>query len=204
VQVGGVGEVPVLTVREAGRGQHTEIRRLLRAAYADYAATVAAEVFPVYLADLLDLTADGATVLVALDGDTVAGTARVHLRPTGVGLPADAAYVRGVAVRPDRAGGGIARALMASCADRARAAGATSLYLHTAPFMIRAIRLYEGLGYRRTPAHDTDSSEHYGLTVQPPLRALAYRLDLARQPSSSSSTPRAATNGRTSRTGSTT
>jgi ribosomal protein S18 acetylase RimI-like enzyme len=84
-----------------------------------------------------------------------------------------------VAVRPDRTGGGIARALMDSCADRAKADGATSLYLHTTSFMTRAIRLYEGLGYRRTPAYDTDSREHYGLTVEPPLHALAYRLDLA-------------------------
>jgi ribosomal protein S18 acetylase RimI-like enzyme len=81
-------------------------------------------------------------------------------------------------VRPGREGGGIARALMTACADRARSAGATSLHLHTAAIMTRAIRLYERLGYRRTPAHDTDSREYYGLTARPPLRALAYRLDL--------------------------
>jgi ribosomal protein S18 acetylase RimI-like enzyme len=174
-----------ITVLEAVRRQHAEIRRLLRAAYAGYAAAVAAEVFPVYLADVLDLSAD-ATVLVALDGGTVVGTARLHVHPTAVDLPAGAAYVRAVAVRPGREGGGIARALMASCADRARAAGATSLWLHTTPFMTRAIRLYEGLGYRRAPAHDTDSGEHYGLTVEPPLLALAYRLELGPRPSSCS------------------
>lgn len=173
------GEAQVLSVREASCRQHAEIRPLLCAAYASYASIVAGEMFPVYLADLLDLTADGATVLVALDGNTVVGTARLHVGPTAIDLPPGAAYVRGVAVWPDREGGGIARALMASCADRARAAGATSVYLHTTSFMTRAIRLYEGLGYRRSPAHDTDSSQHYGVNAEPPVRALAYRLDLA-------------------------
>jgi ribosomal protein S18 acetylase RimI-like enzyme len=199
------GDVQVLSVLEAGRAQHAEIRRLLRAAYAGYAATVPAAVFPVYLADVLDITADGATVLAAVEGVTVVGTARLHLHPTTVELPTAAAYVRGVAVRPDLAGAGIARALMASCADRARAAGATSLYLHTTSFMTRAIRLYEGLGYRRAPECDTDSGEHYGLAVDPPLQALAYRFDLAPRPSSSSSTPGglsgAVTNVRVSRAG---
>jgi ribosomal protein S18 acetylase RimI-like enzyme len=139
-------------IREASCREYDEIRRLLRAAYAGYASTVAAEVFPVYLADVLDLSADGATVLVALDGGSIVGTARLHVRPTSVDLPAGSAYVRGVAVRPDREGGGIARAHMSGCAERARAAGATSVYVHTTSFMTRAIRLYRGLGYVRAPS----------------------------------------------------
>jgi GNAT superfamily N-acetyltransferase len=169
----------VVDVVVADPARRAEIRGLLRAAYAGYAAVVPAAVFPVYLADVLDIEADGATNLVALDGDALVGTARVHLDVGGPGLPAGAAYVRGVAVRPGHEGGGIARALMASCADRARLAGATSLLLHTTSFMARAVRLYEGLGYRRDPAYDTDSVEYYGLAVEPRLHALAYRLDLA-------------------------
>jgi GNAT superfamily N-acetyltransferase len=138
-----------------------------------------ADVFPVYLADLLDITADDPTLLVAVEDGAVVGTARLLLRPTSIGLPAGAAYVRGVAVRPDRLGTGVARALMASCTGRARAVGADSMWLHTAAFMRPAIRLYEGLGYRRVPAYDTDSRRHYGLPSDPPLHAFAYRLDLA-------------------------
>lgn len=170
-----------LRIREASREQYPEIRRLLRAAYAGYASAVTAAVFPVYFADVLDLTDDAAIVLAALDGDTIVGTARLRLRPAAADLPAGAAYVRGVAVQPGREGRGIARALMTCCAEQARTAGATSVYLHTTPFMTRAIRLYRGLGYRRAPEHDTNSSEHYGLTAAPPLRALAYRLDLTPQ-----------------------
>jgi ribosomal protein S18 acetylase RimI-like enzyme len=67
---------------------------------------------------------------------------------------------------------------MQACAERARAAGARSLHLHTTPFMTRAIHLYERLGYRRAPQRDTDSREHYGLAVEPRLPALAFRLEL--------------------------
>jgi pimeloyl-ACP methyl ester carboxylesterase/ribosomal protein S18 acetylase RimI-like enzyme len=172
-------ERPVPTIVEATPEHHPAIRQLLREAYSGYAAPMPAEVFPVYLADVLDITAEDATLLVAVEDGAVVGTARVQLRPTAVGLPAGAAYVRGVAVRPDRAGTGVARALMASCTDRARAAGADSMWLHTAPFMRPAIRLYEGLGYRRVPAYDTDSRRHYGLASDPLLHAFAYRLDLS-------------------------
>jgi pimeloyl-ACP methyl ester carboxylesterase/ribosomal protein S18 acetylase RimI-like enzyme len=173
-----VDTVTAPTIREATRTQHAEIHRLLRAAYAGYSRTMPADVYPVYLADLLDLTADDATLLVATENGAVVGTARLHLRPTSVDLPAGAAYVRGVAVRPDRAGAGVARALMASCTDRARTAGATSMWLHTAPFMTDAIRLYERLGYRHVPGYDTDSQRYYGIMSDPPLRAHAYRLGL--------------------------
>lgn len=173
-----VDTVTVPTINEATRAQHAEIRRLLRDAYGDYARTMPADVYPVYLADVLDIAADDPTVLVATEDGAVVGTARLHLRPKAVDLPAGAAYVRGVAVRPDRAGAGVARALMASCTERARAAGATSMWLHTAPFMTAAVRLYERLGYYRAPAHDTDSRRYYGIMSEPLLRAHAYRLDL--------------------------
>ena len=146
-------EQPTPTITEAVPEHHAAIRQLLGDAYAGYAAAMPADVFPVYLADLLDITADDATLLVAVEDGVVVGTARLHLRPTSVGLPAGAAYVRGVAVRRERLGTGVARALMASCTDRARAAGADSMWLHTAAFMRPAIRLYEGLGYRRVQPH---------------------------------------------------
>lgn len=169
---------PGWTVREAAPGQHAEIRSLLRAAYGPYAAVVRPELFGAYLADVLDLGDEGVSVLVVPDGGAVVGTARLLAPPAGLGLPDGAAYVRGVAAAPGREGEGIAAALMAVCAERAGASGATDVYLHTTSFMTRAVHLYERLGYRRTPDHDTDSREHYGLAVEPRLRALAFRLDL--------------------------
>jgi hypothetical protein len=68
-----------LRIREASREQYPEIRRLLRAAYAGYASTVAAAVFPVYLADVLDLTDEAATARLPAGPDPTA----VALRRAG-------------------------------------------------------------------------------------------------------------------------
>jgi uncharacterized RmlC-like cupin family protein len=68
---------------------------------------------------------------------------------------------------------------MTACAERARAAGAAALHLHTAPFMTAATALYADLGYDRDPAADLDVGVRFG--VAPPGVAVvaAYRLDLA-------------------------
>jgi hypothetical protein len=68
---------------------------------------------------------------------------------------------------------------MATCAERARAAGAAALYLHTAPFMTGAVALYDGLGYRRDPATDLDVGAHFGAGSADAVVVPAYRLDLA-------------------------
>src|SRR6476660_5847104 len=88
-------EQPTPTITEAAPEHHAAIRQLLGDAYAGDASAMPADVFPVYLADLLDIMADVATLLVAVEDGAVGGTARLHLRPTSVGLPAGAAYVRG-------------------------------------------------------------------------------------------------------------
>lgn len=167
-----------VTVTPARPDQHAAVRALLRRAYGGYAGAMAPAVFAVYLADVLDLDSAHATTVVASAHGEVLGTARLHVDPPAPALPPGSSWVRAVAVDPDHEGRGIARALMHAGAATARAAGSTALYLHTTTFMARAVRLYEHLGYRRAPAFDTDSVAHYGLVGEPPLVALAYRLDL--------------------------
>ncbi len=88
VDVATGGEAGALGVRRGGSpAQHADIG----AAALGLAAPATprpwpAEVFPIYLADVPDLSADGATVLVALDGRAIVGTARRHVRPTSVDL----------------------------------------------------------------------------------------------------------------------
>jgi ribosomal protein S18 acetylase RimI-like enzyme len=48
----------------------------------------------------------------------------------------------------------VARALVLECVRRARAAGETTLGLHTSQSMHAARRLYERLGFVRDPDHD--------------------------------------------------
>lgn len=66
----------------------------------------------------------------------------------------DSPEVRLVAVAPEARGRGVARALMNECIRRARAAGATSLGLHTSRSMRAAIALYARMGFERDPQAD--------------------------------------------------
>ena len=85
----------------------------------------------------------------------------VLLLPAGsvVGKPGGAIAlewpeVRLLAVAPAARGKGVARQLMNECIQRARTAGAPALTLHTTDMMAVAIRLYERLGFERTPELD--------------------------------------------------
>jgi ribosomal protein S18 acetylase RimI-like enzyme len=49
---------------------------------------------------------------------------------------------------------GVGETLVRACLDRARAAGCACLRLSTQPDMLAARRLYDRLGFRRTPEHD--------------------------------------------------
>jgi hypothetical protein len=50
------------------------------------------------------------------------------------------------------------------------------LCLHTAAFMAAAVAMYEAMGFRRAPSIDFDIPA--GAGDAPPVRILAYRLDL--------------------------
>lgn len=64
------------------------------------------------------------------------------------------AVIRMLAVDPRRRGGGIGEALVRACVDRARADGCHVVRLSTQPSMTAAHRIYERLGFVRTPAYD--------------------------------------------------
>ena len=70
------------------------------------------------------------------------------------------------------------RALLAACLERAEAAGAPLLCLHTAEFMTAAVAIYEQAGFRRDPAYDFDATGGVALGGVRPVPILAYRLDL--------------------------
>ena len=73
---------------------------------------------------------------------------------------------------------GIGRALLEACLERARAAGAPVLCLHTAEFMAAAVSIYQAAGFRRDPAYDFDVTSRLDLAGVRPVPILAYRLDL--------------------------
>ncbi|RPJ95043.1 GNAT family N-acetyltransferase [Rummeliibacillus sp. TYF005] len=92
-------------------------------------------------------------VLVAKSGEEILGTLQLFLSSElAYGRPEieiHAPIVRLLGVHPSARGKGIARKLLAESIDYAKQLGANSLYLHTTDKMSDAIRLYEGLGFKR-------------------------------------------------------
>jgi len=172
-------------VRDAGRSDLPAARRVLLAAYREYAEVLPPAVFGRYLTDILDVEARARTgrVLVAEHGRKVVGTVTFYpdAAAEGFGLPAGWAGLRALGVEPSARGHGVGRALMETCRRLAEAAGATVLSLHTAELMTAAVGLYERLGFRRDPAFDFDGPAMLGLEGARPVPVLAYRLDLANQ-----------------------
>jgi GNAT superfamily N-acetyltransferase len=167
-------------VREARDSDRQAVRRVLLAAYREYAAVLPPAVFGPYLADILDLDAraDAGRLLVAEHARRVAGAVSYHpdAADEGFGLPAGWVGLRALGVDPALRGRGIGRALVEACRQRALAAGAEVLALHTGAFMPAAVALYEAMGFRRAPEFDFDA--RYRPAGARPVRVIAYRLDL--------------------------
>ena len=82
-------------------------------------------------------------VWVALHENAIVGT--VSAVPKG-----EALYIRGMAVLPTARGQGVGELLFRHVESFASAQGHKRLFLSTTPFLARAIRLYENLGFRRS------------------------------------------------------
>jgi ribosomal protein S18 acetylase RimI-like enzyme len=155
-----------IRIQPAATDDFDEARRVIAAAYAEYAAVLGPDLHRAYLRDLLDLVGRGqGQVLVARVGRQVAGTVTFFADASdqGHGWPADWAGVRAIAVDPAFRGLGIARRLMDESLRRADATGAAVIGLHTASFMASAVRLYEGLGFQRVPEFDFDPAAQVGV-----------------------------------------
>ncbi len=114
-----------------------------------------------------------AELAVALEDDgTLLGTVtycRAGTPWAEVSRPGEAEF-RMLAVAPAARGRGVGRTLTAWCLDRARIEGCTAIVLSTLPVMAGAHRLYERLGFVRTPEQDWYPT--------PDVHLLTYRLDL--------------------------
>jgi GNAT superfamily N-acetyltransferase len=169
-------------VRPAGPSDLPAARRVLLAAYQEYAATLPPAVFGRYLTDILDVESRAGTgeVLVAEHRGRVVGTVTYYpdAADEGFGWPAGWAGLRALGVEPRARGLGFGRALLEACLERALAAGAPVICLHTAQFMTTAVAIYEAAGFRRDPVNDFDAAGRLALGGVRPVPILAYRLDL--------------------------
>lgn len=118
-----------------------------------------------YLGELRDVAkrAAAADVLVALDGDRLLGG--VTFVPSGgpmadIARPGEA-EIRMLAVDRAARGRGAGEALVRACVDRARATdGCVRVILSTQRAMHSAHRIYERLGFTRTPERDWNPIPH--------------------------------------------
>jgi GNAT superfamily N-acetyltransferase len=111
-------------------------------------------------------------VAVATDGRVLGGVTYVRGPddPYSEDLREGEAGIRMLAVDPGSQGSGVGRALTLWCLDRARRDGRARIALHTSHFMPMAVRLYERLGFARSP--DRDFSPVVGVDL------LAYTFEL--------------------------
>ncbi|MQA83974.1 MAG: GNAT family N-acetyltransferase [Streptosporangiales bacterium] len=162
---------PVFVVRSARRAEHETVGELTVEAYvADGLLTKDST----YVHELRDAAARArhAELLVAADGERVLGT--VTYCPGGtryaeLAVSGEADF-RMLAVAPRARGRGVGEALVRDCVDRAVRTACPVLRLSTLPTMRAAHRLYERLGFRRTPERDW--------SPVPSITLLAYALDL--------------------------
>lgn len=154
-----------LSLRNARNSERGIIRDLTVAAYAQYQTVMPPRFWTYYQRNLI-ATLDGegnGERLVAEQNGSIVGS--VLLFPPATHPYASALIstsypeVRFLAVLPQARGQGIGTALMQECERRAQEAGAQAIGLHTAEVMRAAIRMYERLGFVRTPETDFQPGE---------------------------------------------
>lgn len=169
VPVGSVVGVSDLEVRPARQDEHEAVGDLTVAAYD--AVGQMTEEYRAQLGDVAGRVADGAEVLVAVEGERVLGAVTYvdggpHLEGSAAG---DCAF-RMLAVDPAAQGRGVGEALVGACLDRGRARGRRRMAIYSMAFMGSAHRLYGRLEFVRRPDRDV---------VFPSGLGLAFCLDLA-------------------------
>lgn len=135
-----------------------------------------------YLGRLRDVAGRAAVaeVLVAAEGDRVLGSVTfvADAGPMADFARAGEAEIRMLAVAREARGRGAGEALVRACVGRARAVeGCARLVLSTQPTMHGAHRLYERLGFTRTPDRDWNP-----LPELDDIRLLTYELTLRHAP----------------------
>jgi ribosomal protein S18 acetylase RimI-like enzyme len=147
-------------IRDARADERAAIQALTLAAYAEYATIMVPTAWAALRQALLaGLEAEeSAERIVAEQDGALVGSVLLY-SPTanaygnalvGAGWP----ELRLLAVAAAARGQGVGTALVEECMRRARRAGASALGLHTSESLQAAIRMYERMGFVRTPEGD--------------------------------------------------
>jgi ribosomal protein S18 acetylase RimI-like enzyme len=142
-------------IREARPEEYAQTGVVTADAYREFFAEADADLRS-YLEEIADVEgrATRTTILVAVDGDRIVGSATLELdgrtSEDAGPLAPDEAHIRMLGVHPDARSAGVGRQLMAACEERALAAGRTRMTLHTTTLMRAAREMYGVLGYERS------------------------------------------------------
>ncbi|MFF3499131.1 GNAT family N-acetyltransferase [Streptomyces sp. NPDC003247] len=166
-----------IRIREAEPSEHAGLGDLTARAYLDDGLLDYGE-GDAYLPVLKDVAARAAaaTVLVAVAGDLLLGGVTFVPGPgpvADIARPGEA-EIRALAVAREQRGRGAGEALVRACVERARTTrGCTAVVLSSQRAMHTAHRLYERLGFVRTPERDWNPVPHLD-----DITLLTYRLTL--------------------------
>ena len=140
-----------LEIKRAEIGDATAISSLLVNSFEEYQSLYTPEGYAataITSEQAADRLSEG-PIWVAISNGNVVGTVSVVIRK-------DSLYIRGMAVRPTARGRHIGELLMAEVERFSRSKGFRRLFLSTTPFLHRAIRLYERLGFQRIDESPND------------------------------------------------
>ena len=152
-----------VVIRAYADADRAAVNAVALAAFAQYAGDYDDwSAFSAGIGRMADLAGDGDLFVAERDGVIVGAVVHVGPgRPRSAIYPDDWSVIRMLVVDPAARGAGIGRALVAATLERAARTGAPAVGLHTSPIMATALRLYEGIGFRRE--HDL-----------PPIRGVPY------------------------------
>jgi ribosomal protein S18 acetylase RimI-like enzyme len=165
-----------ITIRVATPNDFPAVAELTVDAYEAGGHLDAEEDYRTTLSDVAGRASAG-EILVAVDQAEVLGA--VLLVHTGsayseIARPGEAEF-RMLAVSPKAQRRGIGERLVRACLDRARARGADSVVISARDFVQAPLRLYDRMGFVRTPERDWSPA--------PGISLVTLRLDLATTPS---------------------
>jgi ribosomal protein S18 acetylase RimI-like enzyme len=163
-----------LAIRRADPADFAAVSRLTVRAYVEDGHLAPGHAYAAVLGDVatraeqaeLWVATDSSDDAVVLGSVTFAapGSALMQVSGSGEG------EFRMLAVAPEARGRGVGEALVRWCIERARELGLVGLAISTQPSMVAAHRIYERLGFERTPERDWDPV--------PGVRLITYRLRL--------------------------